>query len=86
MLEVKRGTKIENPRAYESGAVEHLRNLLEIGTPMQRDPRREHFYDLGSDSETYYLHVSPVSGNVVLLARWYRQPQDCCFTTERLVA
>ena len=86
MSEEKKGTKIENPRAYESGAVEHLRNLLEIGTAMQRDPRREHFYELGSDSETYYLHVSPVSGNVVLLARWYRQPLGSCLSAECLVA
>lgn len=86
MLAVKEGTKIENPRAYEASAVEHLRHLLEMGSPAQRDPRRENFYEVGNDSETYYLHVSPVSGNVVLLARWYRQPQDCCLSAEHLVA
>jgi hypothetical protein len=86
MIQVKEGARIENPRKYESSAVEHLRYLLEIGSPAQCDPHRENFYEIESKSETYYIHVSPVSGNVVLLAKWQHQSQDCCLGAGRLVA
>jgi len=86
MIQVKEGTRIENPRKYEPGVVEHLRHLLEVGIPAQRDPDRENFYEIEGHSETYYIHVSPISGNVVLLAKWLRQPQDCCLSSGHLVA
>ena len=86
MIQVKEGARIENPRKYEPGAVEHLRHLLEVGIPAQRDPERENFYEIESNYETYYIHVSPISGNVVLLAKWLRQPQDCCLRPGYLVA
>jgi hypothetical protein len=86
MIQVKTGARIENPREYECRAVEHLRHLLALGSPAQRDPNRENFYDIDSTGESYYIHISPVSGNVVLLARWLRQPEDCCLTSEHLAA
>ena len=86
MIQVKEGARIENPREYETGAVEHLRHLLEVGSPAQRDPQRENFYEIEGNSETYYIHISPISGNVVLLAKWLRQSQDCCLSAGRLVA
>jgi hypothetical protein len=86
MIQVKEGARIENPRKYESGAVEHLRHLLEVGIPAHRDPRRVNFYEIESNYETYYIHVSPISGNVVLLAKWLRQPLDCCLRSGYLVA
>jgi hypothetical protein len=86
MIQVKEEARIENPRKYEPGAVEHLRRLLEVGIPAQRDAHRENFYEIESNYETYYIHVSPITGNVVLLAKWLRQPQDCCLTSGHLVA
>ena len=86
MIQVKEGARIENPREYDSGAVESLRQLLDMGGPVQSDPHRENFYEVEGDSETYYIHISPISGNVVLLAKWLRQSQDCCFTSGHLVA
>lgn len=86
MIQIKEGARIENPRKYEPGAVEHLRHLLEVGIPAQRDPRRENFYEIECNHDTYYVHVSPISGNVVLLAKWLRQPLDCCLISGHLVA
>jgi hypothetical protein len=77
MLKFNQGVKVENPRAYEAGAVEHLQYLLKVGSPAERDPRRENFYELDGGNQIYYIHVSPVSGNVVLLAKWIRQAQEC---------
>jgi hypothetical protein len=86
MFGIKEGVRIENPRKYDPNAVEHLRHLLAAGSPTRRDPRRENFYEIEADNETYYIHVSPISGNVVLLAKWLRQSQDCCLSSEHLVA
>lgn len=86
MIQVKTGAQIENPREYERGAVEHLRHLLALGSLVQRDPKRENFFEIESNRETYYIHISPVSGNVVLLARWIRNPEDCCLNSGLLFA
>jgi len=86
MIQFKEGARIENPREYEPGAVEHLRRLLVAGSPAQRDPQRENFYEIEGKSETYYIHISPISGKVVLLAKWLRQSQDYCLSAGHLVA
>jgi hypothetical protein len=86
MIQINKGARIENPREYGPGAVEGLRVLLEVGIPARRDPHRENFYEMEGSCETYYVHLSPVSGNVVLLAKWLRQPQECCFGARHLVA
>jgi len=86
MIQFKNGAWIENPREYEAGTVESLRLLLEVGSPAQRDPHRENFYEIEGNGEIYYIHISPVSGNVVLLAKWLRQAQDCCLSAGDLVA
>jgi hypothetical protein len=86
MIQVKSGAQIENPREYGCGPVEHLRHLLALGSPAQRDPNRENFYEIEGMSESYYIHISPLSGNVVLLARWLREPEDCCLSSGRLAA
>ena len=86
MIQIKEGAKIENPREYESGAVENLRLLLQVGGAALRDPRRENFYEVEGCNETFYIHVSPISGNVVLLAKWLRQTQDSCLSATSLVA
>ncbi len=86
MIQIKEGASIENPRGYEPGAVEQLRRLLAEGASGLRDPRRENFYEIEGAGETYYIHISPISGNVVLLAKWLRQSQDDCASAKQLVA
>jgi len=86
MIQFKEGARIENPREYGAGAVESLRLLLEAGSPAQRDPHRENFYEIEGNGEIYYIHISPVSGNVVLLAKWVHQSQGCCLSARDFVA
>jgi hypothetical protein len=86
MIQMKEGARIENPRKYEFGAVENLRLLLEVGIPAQPDPQRNDFYEIEHGSEIYYIHVSPINGNVVLLAKWLRQSEECCLSTRDLIA
>ncbi len=86
MIQFKKGASVENPREYETVAVEQLRNLLESGNPGQRDPLRENFYEIESQYEMYYIHVSPINGSVTLLAKWIRQSQECFAGSEQLVS
>jgi hypothetical protein len=77
---------IENPREYASQEVEDLRDLLLAGGEVERDPRRKHFYNLEGDKSAFYIHISPITGNVMLLAKWSRQPSDCYVAAEHLVS
>jgi hypothetical protein len=61
--------KIEDLRSRPTDT-ETLRNLLEAGTPFIPDPKRNGFYEVESGSLVYYIHVSPATGNVLLLAAW----------------
>jgi hypothetical protein len=80
------GATIENPRGYASDTVQDLRNLLLSGGHSQPDPRREHFYELEGNKDNYFIHISPITGNVVLLAKWSRQVQEPCPDAEHMVA
>ena len=77
LLQMSEGSKIENPRGYADHAVEHLRDLLAAGGQAQPDPKREHFYQIENDNNAYYIHVSPITGNVILLANWERKLRPC---------
>lgn len=85
-LQMREGSTIENPRSYANHAVESLRELLAAGSHSQKDPNRDHFYQLEDDRNSYYIHVSPITGNVILLAKWTRQAQDCYTNEGSLVA
>ncbi len=70
LLRVDQQTSIENLRNYPAENVEKLRQLLATGAPARPDPRRSNFYELDNGSRVYYIHISPVSGRVWLLAIW----------------
>ena len=73
-LESKTGTlKIENLRDYPAELVEKLRGLLLTGTEARPDPRRKGFYDVHNGTRVFFIHVSPVSGSVMLLAIWRKE-------------
>ena len=76
VLRVKKQTKFENPRGYIAKVVDKLRNLLTAGARARRDPSRENFYEVENANNVFYIHISPVTGNVVLLAKWPGQTQE----------
>jgi hypothetical protein len=67
--------RIEDPRNHPAETVLALRDLLSSGATIVPDPKRCRFYEVQSDSLVYYIHVSPVSGSVLLLAIWPNQTQ-----------
>jgi hypothetical protein len=74
VLRIDKEGRIENPRDYSPRVVNELRTLLTQGIEGRPDRRREHFYELEGDQGTFYIHISPVSAKVILLAWWAHQP------------
>jgi hypothetical protein len=61
---------IENLRDYPAGIVDDLRELLESGVAVRPDPNRRNFYDVENAERTFFIHVSPDDGKIMLLATW----------------
>ncbi|MGH9775941.1 MAG: hypothetical protein ACRD50_13450 [Candidatus Acidiferrales bacterium] len=71
-MKLTRNLKIEDPRNHPAETVAKLRELLEAGARVHPDPKRANFFELEHGPDVFYIHVSPVNGNVVLLATWKR--------------
>lgn len=65
--------KIENLHHYPTELVDKLRRILLTGTDARPDPSRKGFYDVYHGARVFFIHVSPVSGNVLLLASWLKE-------------
>ncbi len=86
LLHTNKWTRIEDPREYGPEVVNDLRNLLAAGGCAQRDPSRENFYELASDGHTFYIHISPVNHDVMLVAKWLNSPKEVCTSAAHLAA
>jgi hypothetical protein len=86
LLQINEHTRIEDPRQYGSEVVSDLRTLLTVGGWAQRDPHRENFYEIENDGRTFYFHISPINGEVVLLAKWLSSPKEACTLAAHLNA
>jgi len=80
------GASVENPRGYAAETVEELRDLLLSGGYGQQDPHRENFYELAGSREIFFIHISPINGNVVLVAKWPQPAHDPRLGAEHMVA
>jgi len=61
---------IEDARCYGRELVSELRTLLARGARAKPDPRRPGVYDVYHCGRVFFIYISPVSGNVTLLATW----------------
>ncbi len=62
---------IEDLRGHPAEAVAALESLLaRDDTTISLDPNRRGFYEVHGEGTTYYIHVLPVSGKILLLATW----------------
>jgi hypothetical protein len=65
--------QIEDLGNHSTETVAALRGLLAGGASSIADPKRSGFYEIESDLVVYYIHVSPVTGKVLLLATWQNE-------------
>jgi len=62
--------QIEDVRHHPVEMVAMLRNLLCEGAKVTADPKRVGFYEVENREVVYYIHVSPTSKKIMLLATW----------------
>jgi hypothetical protein len=69
-LRINEHARVENPREYSPELVKELGSLLRQGAEGHLDPQRVNFYELDGGRGTFYIYISPVTANVMLLAWW----------------
>lgn len=67
---LERELQIEDLRNHPVETVHVLRDLLLSGAELIPDQKRVGFYELRHCSTVYYIHISPVTGKILLLATW----------------
>ena len=82
LLRLTQNAQIEDLRNHPAAMIEKLRRLLVSGTEARPDPRRSGFYEVENHSQIFYIHISPVTGKVWLLAIW---PKDQTPTVRKVV-
>lgn len=70
VMALEREVQIEDLRKHPIETVNMLRDLLLNGARVTPDPKRSGFYELEDASTVYYIHVSPTTGKILLLATW----------------
>ena len=85
LLRLEHLSGVDNVRNYPPEITKELEQLLLTGGPAFPDPRRKGFYDLKSHGRTFFIHISPITGHVALLATWF-QPVNGIDHTDRTEA
>jgi hypothetical protein len=67
---LQKDIQIEDLRNHPAELITSLRNLLAGDAKILPDQKRDGFYEVEDRARTYYIHVSPVTGKILLLAAW----------------
>jgi hypothetical protein len=70
ILQMDRQPTIDNLQNYPAEVVDQLGVLLVEGVLARQDPHRSNFYDLEHADRAFFIHLSPETGKVILLAAW----------------
>jgi hypothetical protein len=68
-----RDAAIKDIRNHPPEVVVALGRMLASGAQVTPDPKRANFFEIETDSLIYYVHISPVTGNILLLGTWPAQ-------------
>jgi hypothetical protein len=74
-LELTAEPKIEDPRGHSPETLRRLRQALTSGASAAPDARRPGFFEIPADDQVFYIHISPVTQKITLLATWSREPE-----------
>ena len=74
-LELIAESKIEDPRGHTPETLRRLREALASGAPSTPDARRPGFFEIQADDRVFYIHVSPATQKITLLATWSHEPE-----------
>jgi hypothetical protein len=76
LLRLEHLSSVVNARSYPIEIIRELDQLLHEGSSASPDPRRKNFYDLKSPERTFFIHISPLDGQVVLIAAWIHASRE----------
>ena len=74
-LELNPEFKIDDPRGHSPDTLRRLRETLSLGASAAPDARRPNFFEIEAGEQVFYIHVSPLTRNITLLATWVRDPE-----------
>jgi hypothetical protein len=63
-------TQIEDLRDHPTELIAQLCHLLANGAPAIPDPKHPELYEIKSETHVFYVHISPVTRKVLLVATW----------------
>ncbi len=66
----ERDMQIEDLRDHPRELIAELGDLLASGVPAIPDPKHPELYEIKSDAQVFYVHISPVTVKVSLVATW----------------
>jgi hypothetical protein len=69
---MKQMPDVDNLQNYPAEILKELEDLLLSGGSALPDLKRKGFYDLENHERKFFIHISPVTGRVLLLATWLR--------------
>jgi hypothetical protein len=67
---------VDDARHHPREMLIRVQQLLAGGATLRPDPRRENFYELEHGNDIFYIHVSPVTHRVLLLAAWAKSDSE----------
>lgn len=70
LLQIKYRPDVDNLRNYPVEIIQELEELLLSGGSAQPDPKRKDFYDLENLGRRFFIHISPTTAKVMLIATW----------------
>jgi|SRR5690349_11892411 len=76
ILRLNAATHVDNQRNFPAEIVDRLRNLLISGATAYADIHRENFFDVVDGPRVYFIHISPITQNVILLATWLNESRQ----------
>lgn len=68
--------EIEDPRGHSPEELRRLREALASAAPAVPDARRPNLFEVQAGDRVFYIHVSPVSRKIILLATWLPDPVE----------
>jgi hypothetical protein len=74
-LEMTAESKIEDPRGHSPETLRRLREAIASRATATPDARRLGFFEIQSDDQVFYIHVSPATQKITLLATWSPEPE-----------
>ena len=69
-INVKDTEKIRDGRRHPPEVLGEFKALLAGGAAISSDPKRPDIYELQRGDEIFYFYLSPITGEILLLAVW----------------